>query len=137
MTPWSFAYQGPLVVAVAWSGSVTGAVAVTYDPSLRVTRQNVNGADPVNYSYDHDGLLTQAGDLTLTNDPLTGLLTGTKIHGVANHWDFNEFAELTNYSAILSNQVLFSSQYSRDALGRITRKTETIQGSLPDLRLCL
>jgi RHS repeat-associated protein len=121
-------YQGPLVTNVAWSGSSTGALGTKFDQFFRVREQTVNGGQSVDYAYDRDGFLTQAGELRLTTDPSTGLLSSTAIGEVTNQWQYNEFTEPTNYVATVHGQVMFSTQYESDKLGRITRKTEAIQG---------
>lgn len=40
----------------------------------------------------------------------------------------NGFGEIVEYSTVLNGSELFGVNYSRDALGRITKKSETVQG---------
>jgi YD repeat-containing protein len=91
-----------------------------------VVSQSVNGANTVNYSYDNDGLLTNAGDLSLTRDAENGLLSATELGVVNDAWTYNTFGEPTNYTAKASGSDAYSATFTRDALGRITTKNETV-----------
>jgi len=91
-----------------------------------VSSLSVNGGSPITLQYDADSLLTQAGDLTLSRDAQNGLLTGSILGSVTDAWGYNGFAEPTNYSAAYNGTSLYTAQYTRDTLGRITGKTETI-----------
>ncbi|MBF0612068.1 MAG: RHS repeat protein, partial [Magnetococcales bacterium] len=61
----SYTRDGFLVTGETWSGGVTGSLNRVYDNSFRLTSQLVNGS-AINFTYDYDDLLTQAGDLRLT-----------------------------------------------------------------------
>ena len=97
-----YAYDGPLATTTAWTGTVEGAVARTYDGDLRVTSLAVESSGPMGgevrswaYGYaDPDGLLTQAGDLTLTRDPDNGLLTATTLGSVTTTTTYTTLGEL-------------------------------------------
>jgi len=78
----------------------------------------------LSYTYDADGLLTGAGAETLTRDPLNGLLTATTLGATATSNTYNEFGEISAFSS----SAPFAVTYTRDKLGRITRKVETIEG---------
>ena len=90
--------------------------------NFRVASRTV-GATPIAYTYDNDGLLTGSGAETLTRDPLNGLLTGTTLAGVTTTNGYNEFGEISAFSS----SAPFGVSYTRDKLGRITQKVETIQ----------
>ena len=64
-----FAHDGFLETGVTWSGTVAGSVSRAFNVDFRVRETKVNGALPVSYAYDNDGLLTGAGGLTITRDP--------------------------------------------------------------------
>jgi len=72
-------YDGSLVTGMTWSGPVTGSVTASYDNFFRVNSLSVNDVNPVNFSYDDDGLLVQAGALTLARDPLTRIFLEKKL----------------------------------------------------------
>jgi RHS repeat-associated protein len=99
-----------------------------YDSDFRLSSLTVNSEDPIGFAYDADGLLISAGDLALSRNPDTGLITGTKLDGVTDSFEYNAFGELTAYTAAYQGSELFAARYARDALGRVTRKTETIAG---------
>jgi RHS repeat-associated protein len=125
----AFAYDGSLVTATAWSGTVTGSVSQGYDDDFRVAAQLVNGGFTASFAYDLDGLLVQAGSETLTRDPANGLLTGTTLLSTATAQAYNPFGELASDDAAFGASSLYANSYTRDKLGRITTKVETIQGT--------
>ncbi len=123
-----YAYDGGLLTSVTWGNSpVAGTVAWTYDADFRVATEAVNG-QAVSLGYDADSLLTQAGALALTRDPTTGFLTGSTLGVVSDSWGYSGFGEVASYQATSSGSPVYGVQYVRDALGRITAKTETVEG---------
>jgi len=125
----SLTYNGALPTQAQWTGAVTGSVGYAYDNDFRVKTITVNGANPVAYGYDADSLLTVAGGLALARDPQNGLLTGTALGTVADTLARNGFGETQAYTAKINGSPAFAATYDRDALGRVTRKAETVQGA--------
>jgi RHS repeat-associated protein len=125
----SYLYDGSLLTRTAWSGAVAGTIDRTYDADFHVALLAINGGNSVSFLYDADGLLTQAGSLSLQYDPQNGLLAGTALGVVATSTPYNSFAEPTSASAAASGTALYGSQYTRDKLGRIVQKAETILGA--------
>jgi RHS repeat-associated protein len=117
-----------LPLASTWTGTVAGSVSRIYDNDFRISNQSVNGGNTVGFTYDNDGLLTAAGSLSLTRNSQNGLLTGTSIGTVTDSWGYNGFAEPTSYSAVANGSTVYDVTFTRDLLGRITQKVETIQG---------
>jgi RHS repeat-associated protein len=124
----AYTYDGSLVTSESWSGSVSGSLHYTYDNDFRVTRWQVNNTPPITLQYDADALLTQAGDMTFTYTPENGLLTGSTLGNVSDSWQYNSFGEPTNYSATYAGAALYTTRFTRDKLGRIAAKTETLAG---------
>ena len=124
----TYSYDGNLLTDTTWAGEVTGNVSRTYDTDFRLTTQSVNGGNTVTFLYEDDSLLTEAGSLTLTHDPQNGLLTGTTVGTVTDAFTYNSFGEPTGYTALANGTPLFDVQYTRDTVGRITQKVETIEG---------
>ena len=124
----SFTYDGSLVTGMAWQGTIQGILGVTYDNNFLVAAQSVNGGNTVNFSYDNDGLLTQVGDLTIDRSTVNGRVTGTSLGQVTDIRSYNTFGELSDYSAAANASPIFSAQYTRDKLGRIIEKSETVGG---------
>ncbi len=124
----TYSFDGSLPLSVEWSGQVKGQVDVSYNNDFNVVSQSVNNSHTVNYAYDNDGLLTQAGDMNMTYSGLNGLLKGTDIGNIENQYSYNGYGELTDMEYTDGNQqTLFSTNYSLDSLGRITHITEIIQ----------
>ena len=124
----AYGYDGSLLTGTTWTGTVAGSVTRTYDNNFRVTSLSVNGANPVNLTYDNDSLLTGIGSLSLTRDPQNGLVTGSTLGGVTDTVSYNSNGEPTNYTAASGGNNLYTVAYTRDSLGRITQKNETISG---------
>ncbi len=118
-----YSYNDDILTGVSWSGPVNGTVNYSYDKATRLTQTTVNGSNII-YSYDTDGMVTQAGQLSLSYDASTGLINSTTLTNVSDSWSFNQFAELSNYSVTANSSPLFDMQYNRDDLGRIITKTE-------------
>ena len=73
-------------------------------------------------------MLTSTGAETLTYDPANGLLTGTTLGVVTDSLTYNGFAEADSYTANINASTIFTTSFMRDKLGRISQKTETVQG---------
>jgi len=78
----NYTYDGALLRAETWSGNLTGSVQTDYNNDLRIASLKVNEANPIPYSYDAEGLLTGAGELTLIRSPQTGFLMATTLKQV-------------------------------------------------------
>jgi len=96
-----------------------------------MTSLQVNSEVSIPFGYDDDGLLMHAGHLAMTRDPGNGILLGSTlvdgddvIEGAFTH---NSFGEIQSYTTEFNNSEIYSSSIgSRDKLGRITERTETI-----------
>lgn len=124
----TYSYDGFLPTVTTWSGPVAGSVESTYDNRFRVTSRKINGAAPITFQYDRDSLLTRAGSLTLHRDPRNGLLTGTTLGQVTTAQSYNGFGEMSAFEARIGADPVLTLHYTRDKLGRITRKIETLAG---------
>jgi hypothetical protein len=67
--------------------------------------------------------------LILARNAGNGRLTGTEAGEVADTWSYNAFAEPSSYAATVSGNPVYETAFTRDRLGRITRKVETIGGT--------
>ncbi|MGE3298431.1 MAG: hypothetical protein AB7I68_13910, partial [Porticoccaceae bacterium] len=136
-------FNGPLLVSEATDqgGTPQAAVAYQYDANFWLSELQVAAlagsapsSDSIDYVYDNDGLLIFAqvpgqASMALTRDPQNGLLTGTALGLVTDSWSYNAFAEPSGYAAQFDTTALFATSYSRDKLGRITQKVETVAGT--------
>ncbi len=124
----SFGRDGALDTSETLSGPVSGSVSWTYNSNFQVTSESVDGANPISFGYDHDGFLTAAGSLTIARDQASGRVTGTTLGTVADTVGYDEFGDVSSYQATVGGTAGLQDTYTRDALGRITRKVETVGG---------
>jgi RHS repeat-associated protein len=128
-TSLSLAHLGAFLTDESWSGPVTGTVSRRYDARLRITSRGVNGTDQ-DLAYDADDLLVRTGALTLTRDAHTGLVTRQTVGNTVEALTYNGFGEPATSQVTLGPiTALFAVQYTRDGLGRITEKRETLGGT--------
>ena len=125
----TFEYDGPLVKTEAWRGPVTGKLSRTFNNFFEITSDQITGGPTIRYRYNDDGLLVQAGDMVLTHSPLNTLVTKTMLGGVSETLGYNAFGELTENVSTVKGRPLYAVRYTRDLLGRIISKTETINGN--------
>lgn len=124
-----FTHDGLLLQALSWAGPVTGNVGFTYNSDFQVASVSVNGANPIGYAYDADGLLMSAGDFSLQrNLQKGGLRSGSALGDVQDAVTYNGFGEVSHYEASVTAGMLMTVDYAYDKLGRITQRTETLQG---------
>lgn len=86
-------WDGFLPVAETLSGNINGTVARSYNDDFWIKSLNVNG-NPIYFYYDNDGLLRQAGDLTMQHDPENGLLERTETGILSSRILYNDFGEI-------------------------------------------
>jgi RHS repeat-associated protein len=127
----AYSYNGFLTTSTAWTGPVAGQLLLEHaDPNFRLTSQTVlaGSANPVAVSlgYDADGLLVQSGSMTINRDAQNGRLTGTTCGSIADSYTYDANGMLATYGARFGSTSLYSEAVQRDALGRITQKTEAI-----------
>jgi RHS repeat-associated protein len=123
----TYTWDGFLNTGVTWSGPVNGSLSRTFDDNFRVTNLTVDGG-AVNYGYDNDGLLTSAGDETISRDAGDGLITGTTLGSLTTSTGYDSFAEPLTRTVSDGSATLYSVSYTRDSVGRITQKIETVNG---------
>ncbi len=128
----AFTYDGAIPLSTTWTGAVTGSVSRTINNNLLIASEDVTGASTVFFAYDNDGLLTSAGFLALTRDPVNGFATAAGILGLAETSTFDTFGAPETFAATFGGANSFSVNYTRDALGRITQAVETIGASAAD-----
>jgi RHS repeat-associated protein len=124
----TYGYDGNLLTLASWSGPFSASVGFDYDNDFRVVTERVKAANPLSFGYDNDSLVTQAGSLGLTYEPLTGFLSTTTLGLVHDARTYSTYGEAATYQATVSGSPVYSVSYVRDGLGRISEKTETVDG---------
>jgi RHS repeat-associated protein len=124
----SLAYDGAQVTGATWSGPVAGSLTRTYDTGFRLATEAVNGGPAIAFTYNADDLITQAGSLAIGRNAQNGLVQSTALGVVSDIFARNPFGEVTAYSAVANATPLYSATLTRDGLGRVTQKQETIGG---------
>ena len=125
----AYTYDGSLLKQTTWAGTIAGSVSRNYDNNFRITSQSVNGANTISFVYDNDSLLTSAGAETITRNAQNGLITGSTLGAVTDTRSYSTFGELSSYTANVSGPPVFATTFTRDKLGRIMQKVETISGT--------
>jgi RHS repeat-associated protein len=133
-TAFNLGYDGSILTSTTWTAglptSSAHSVLRTIQPSARTFKLGIDTPDQITWAFDQDGLLSNAGQLSISRDPLgqrNGLIAGTTLLGVTDSFSYNGFAEPMTYSASFGGQALYSVTYTRDGLGRIDSRTETIR----------
>jgi len=123
----SYTYDGQLLIAKQESGAVNYSATLAYDNNYWTTSQTING-QPIAYTYDNDGLITSAGALSIARSTQNGAITGTALGSVAETFTYSPFGDVTVHQVKYAGAVVYQVDYVRDLIGRITKKTEAIQG---------
>ncbi len=125
----AFKYQGPHLVERKWSGvGFAAPMAVHQDHNDRflISTETVNGANAVAYLYDDDGLLTNAGGLTIARSSQNGSVVGSVMNNVSDVVTYNSYGEIDDYTADYASSHYSVSYALRDDLGRIKRLDEAL-----------
>ena len=125
----TYGYNGPLLASSALSGSIHGTVGRSYDDNFAISSETINGANAVNFAYDDDELLTQAGSLQLAYSSTNALLTGSILGSTTDSRTYDEYGDLAGYSSSYGSTVLYSVTLTRDADSRVTTASENVNGS--------
>jgi RHS repeat-associated protein len=118
-----------LITSIASAGAAPGSVTYAYNANLQVSGATVPGSAAVAYGYDSDGVLTSAGALSLTRHASNATLSSTSLAQVSSSHVYNGFAEPTADTFKYGTTNLYDASYTRDALGRIATRTETVDGT--------
>jgi YD repeat-containing protein len=101
-------------------------VSFGYDDAGRLVRDRFGTT--VEFAYDDDDLLVTAGAEQITRDPETGLVAATQLETIAEALDYNTYGELIEHTAGAGVSELYARNETRDGLGRVVARTETVLG---------
>jgi RHS repeat-associated protein len=121
-----YAYDASLVTEEALSGTLNQVLGYTYDNDFNVASFTYAG-DTTAYVYDNDGLLTGAGNFTVTRDAANGLPLAVSDGTFGLNRSFNGYGEPENLAYSVGG-VSYNLAFARDRVGRIITRTETIDG---------
>lgn len=122
-----YQYDGPLLTTITVGGAVNSEIEMEYNNDFRLIAQSLNQSS-IPFDYDLDGLLTQAGNETLSYHSGNGFLIGTSLGTILDSFTYSNYGELSLYSAKHEATDLYSASLERDLLGLITEKNETTLG---------
>jgi RHS repeat-associated protein len=116
-----------------------GKVINTYDNEHRFSGRTVQGNSATNYSsytinYNNDDKPSRIGFVYYNYEYPSGRLSSTTMDTVSDSYTYDTYGNLSGYSATYTPsgsgtpQLLYSYTLTRDAINRITGKSETIQG---------
>lgn len=125
----AYSYDGRLQTAEAASGFTAGVVSWNYDTSFRITTERINGANPIAFTYDADSLLTGAGAVSYTRRADDGLLLTATLGSAVTTFTYSNFAEVATEETRQDGTLLYGGAYTRDNVGRLTQRSETIGGT--------
>jgi len=124
----SYSYHGNLLAGTSWSGPFSSTYSQNINDDLQVVSDSAAGSS-VSYTYDKDGLVLTAGTETITRDTQTALITGTALGTIVDGYTYDNCGDLSEYQASIGSSALYDVQITRDDLGRIATRNETIQGT--------
>lgn len=98
--------------------------------ALYATGCDTGPATRIAFDYDADGAVERAGDVTMEYQPETGLLDSVSLGDLRTTFTYHPFGEVhTHTTKVQSTQAsIYDVSYTPDALGRVSTKTETVQG---------
>ena len=82
----------------------------------------------ISITYNDDGQYVQVGDLVVERNEQTGKIEQTTLGVVTDKRTYDSFGDLETYEVIVNNTLIYEVNYLRDKLGRVTEKTETLEG---------
>jgi len=123
----AYSYDGELVTSERLSGTLNQSIEYTYNSDFDVAGSTYAG-DTVTYSYDNDGLLTGAGNLTIWRNVDNGLAESVTGDALDFTRTFNGYGEVDAQATAVGNGNVASWSLTRDNNGRIISKTETVDG---------
>ncbi|RZL64849.1 MAG: RHS repeat protein, partial [Rhodococcus sp. (in: high G+C Gram-positive bacteria)] len=124
-------YDGPLLTSEQHLGSITGTLSLGYNHRHLRTTLGIAGATAA-LTYDDDDLVTSitgvGQSVVIERSVLNGRIEGVNVGpSVSEDRTFDPtFGELTSIATEDATGPLFNTSYTRDDLGRILTKTESV-----------
>jgi len=123
----TYGYDGKLVTSQTLSGTLDQTLFYTYNNDFNMDSFTYAG-DTHMYTYDDDGLLTGADGFTIFRNAGNGLPEAVTDGALSLTRTFNGYGELGAQDFAVSGSSLTSWNLTRDNNGRVTERTETVNG---------
>lgn len=121
-------YDGKLITGQTLAGTLNQTLSYAYNNDFAVTDFTYAGATE-SFSYDLDGLLTNAGDYTIYRNADTSLPETLSSSQLLLSRSFNGYGETASENTTVNGEGLFYWGVTRDDSGKILTKTETVAGN--------
>jgi RHS repeat-associated protein len=123
----SYGYDGSLLTSETLSGTLNQTLSYGYNNDFNVTSFTYAGTVQTN-TYDNDGLLTGAGSFTISRNVGNGLPEAVTGGSFSLGRTFNGYGEVESQDVTVGASNIVSWDVDRDNNGRITNKTEFVNG---------
>ncbi|MBW1781774.1 MAG: SMP-30/gluconolactonase/LRE family protein [Deltaproteobacteria bacterium] len=123
----SYTYDGSLMTSETLAGVLNQTLSYGYNIDFDLDSFTYAGHTE-SYAYDNDGLLTGAGVFTISRNAGNGLPEGVVGGALDLTRSFNGYGEVAQESCRVGAQNVSLWNLTRDDTGRITHRTETIEG---------
>ncbi len=123
----TYGYDGKLVTSEALTGTLNESLGYSYNNDFNLNSFTYAGNTHI-YTYDDDGLLTGAGRFAISRNAQNGLPESVSGGALNLTRTFNGYGEVEGKNFSISSADLTSWNLTRDNAGRITAKTETVEG---------
>ncbi|MFV9691496.1 MAG: RHS repeat-associated core domain-containing protein, partial [Desulfobacteria bacterium] len=127
----TYGYDGKLVTSETLTGTLNQSLVYSYNHDFNVQDFGYAG-DTYAYTYDNDGLLTGAGAFSIARNPGNGLAEAVTGGSLDLTRSFNGYGEVDDQAFSINGTTLASWNLTRDNAGRITARTETVEGVTSD-----
>jgi len=124
----AYGWNGILLATETFAGVAPATIARTFDTRMRLAAETIGGTS-IPYQYDADGYVTRGGDAFVGRDAATGRVTTTTIGAVVESWEYDAYGAPSRLTVTRAGTPLYDVVILRDVLGRVTQKTETVDGA--------
>ncbi|MDY6950912.1 MAG: RHS repeat-associated core domain-containing protein [Thermodesulfobacteriota bacterium] len=127
----TYGYDGRLLTSQTLTGTLNQSLSYTYNNEFNASSFTYAGST-VRYSYDDDDLLTAAGPFAISRNAGNGLPEAVTGGALSLNRGFNGYGEIDSEDYAINSSSLTSWALTRDNAGRITEKSETLDGVTSD-----
>jgi RHS repeat-associated protein len=130
----SIDYWGHLPYSLSWQAAdatTIGSYNRAFNPTTGLIDNDyviagTGASEFISYAYDDDEFPKQIGDMGLGYSIPNGLLSITSLGAFKDSYGYSGYGELSAYTSAKGKTKFFSLNFTRDNLGRITKKVQTL-----------